>query len=508
MDEKEVKTQGQAPAQEMSLNDQEQARQAKLAKYVELGVDPFGQRYAWKDRIIDIRKNYGSLTAEELTAKAIDVNVAGRLVAIRRMGKASFVNLKDEYGTIQAWIGINVIGEHDYNVFKLADLGDIVGLEGTLMQTRTGELTIRVSKYTHITKCLKPLPEKFHGLTDTEDRYRKRYLDLIVNDESRRVALMRPRIVRGIQKYCDDQGFVEVETSIFNPILGGASAKPFITHFNALDKDFYLRIATELNLKKCMVGGIDRVYEIGRIFRNEGIDAKHNPEFTTIELYQAYGDLSDMRTWMEGLFHYIAKNVVGKDVYKFNEQEIDLSKPFGWGDQAESIKAVCGVDFKKPMTYEEAVALAKKFNVPLEKAWNSVGYIQQAFFDELVEHTLIQPTFIHTYPIEVSPLTKKTADPRYVDRFELFIAGAEFCNAYSELNNPFDQKERFEAQLAAKQRGDDEANEMDQSFLDALSYGMPPAGGIGLGVDRFTMLFTEQDNIREVLLFPTMKDEK
>jgi lysyl-tRNA synthetase class 2 len=508
MDEKQVKPEGQTQAPEMSLNDQEQARQAKLAKYVELGVDPFGSRYAWKDQIRDIREKYGKLTAEELTAKAIDVNVAGRLVAIRRMGKASFVNLKDEYGTIQAWIGINVIGEHDYNVFKLADLGDIVGLEGTLMLTRTGELTIRVSKYTHITKCLKPLPEKFHGLTDTEDRFRKRYLDLIVNDESRQVALMRPKIVRGIQKYCDDQGFVEVETSIFSPILGGAAAKPFITHFNALDKDFYLRIATELNLKKCMVGGIDRVYEIGRIFRNEGIDAKHNPEFTTIELYQAYGDLSDMRSWLEGLFHYIADKVVGKQVFKFNGHDIDVSKPFAWVDQAECIKAKTGVDFKAQMTFEEAVALAKKFNVPLEKAWNSVGYIQQAFFDELCEADCIQPTFIHTYPIEVSPLTKKTADPRFVDRFELFIGGTEFGNAYSELNNPFDQKERFEAQLAAKQRGDDEANEMDLSFLDALSYGMPPAGGIGVGIDRFTMFFTEQDNIREVLLFPTMKDEK
>jgi lysyl-tRNA synthetase class 2 len=274
-----------------------------------------------------------------LTAKAIDVNVAGRLVAIRRMGKASFVNLKDEYGTIQAWIGINVIGEHDYNVFKLADLGDIVGLEGTLMLTRTGELTIRVSKYTHITKCLKPLPEKFHGLTDTEDRYRKRYLDLIVNDESRRVALMRPRIVRGIQKYCDDQGFVEVETSIFNPIFGGAAAKPFITHFNALDKDFYLRIATELNLKKCMVGGIDRVYEIGRIFRNEGIDAKHNPEFTTIELYQAYGDLERYADLDGRSFPLHRQERCWQRRLQVQWQDIDVSKPFAWVDQAESIKA-------------------------------------------------------------------------------------------------------------------------------------------------------------------------
>jgi lysyl-tRNA synthetase, class II len=504
MDEKEE----QQSLQQLSLNDQEQIRRDKLSKYIELGVEPFGSRYEWKDRICDIREKYGKFTADDFVAKSIAVNVAGRLVAIRRMGKASFANLKDEYGNIQAWIGINVIGEHDYSVFKLADLGDIVGLEGTLMLTKTGELTIRVNKYTHITKCLKPLPDKWSGLVDTEDRFRKRYLDLIVNDESRKVALMRPKIVRAIQKYCDDQGFVEVETSIFSPVLGGASAKPFVTHFNALDKDFYLRIATELNLKKCMVGGIDRVYEIGRIFRNEGIDAKHNPEFTTIELYQAYGDLSDMRSWFEGLFHYVAKTVGGKRTYRFAGHEINISEPFAWVDQAEAIKGKCGVDFKQSMTFEEAVALAEKFNVPLQSSWNSVGYIQQAFFDELVESSLIQPTFIHTYPIEVSPLTKKTADPRFVDRFELFIAGTEFGNAYSELNDPIDQKTRFEAQLAARQRGDDEANDMDQSFLDALNYGMPPAGGIGVGIDRFTMFFTEQDNIREVLLFPTMKDEK
>lgn len=491
-----------------TLNDQEAARHAKLPKYEELGVDPFGSRYEWKDQIRDIRASYGSKTAEELENEKPVVNVAGRLMAIRRMGKASFVNLKDEYGNMQAWIGLNVIGEHDYNVFRLADLGDIVGLEGTLMLTRTGELTIRVSKYTHISKCLKPLPEKFHGLTDLEDRCRHRYVDLIVNDDSRRVALMRPAIVKGIRAYCDKQGFVEVETPILSPIAGGASARPFITHHNTLDKDFYLRIATELSLKKCMVGGIDRVYEIGRIFRNEGMDNRHNPEFTTIELYQAYGDLRDMRAWFEGLFHYIGENVVHKDVYNWNGHDIDISKPFANISMAEAIKEKCGVDFTQNISYEEAVALAKQYKVPLEKSWNSTGYIMQAFFDELVEPTLINPTFIHTYPIEVSPLTKKTADPRFVDRFELFICGCEFGNAYSELNNPFDQKERFEAQMKARERGDDEANEIDNSFMDALQYGMPPAGGIGVGVDRFTMLFTEQSTIREVLLFPTMKDEK
>ena len=490
------------------LNDQEQARRDKLPKYEELGVDPFGSRYEWKDQIKDIRAKYGSLTAEQLEANPVEVDVAGRLMAIRRMGKASFVNLKDEYGNIQAWIGMNVIGEHDYAVFKLADLGDIVGLRGSLMLTRTGELTIRVSKYTHITKCLKPLPEKFHGLTDLEDRCRHRYVDLIINDESKRNALLRPAIVKGIRHYCDERGFVEVETPVLSPIAGGASARPFITHHNALDKDFYLRIATELNLKKCMVGGIDRVYEIGRIFRNEGIDNRHNPEFTTIELYQAYGDLRSMMEWAEGLFHYIANDVVGKNVFRWHGSDIDVSKPFANISMAEAIKEKTGVDFTQDIPFEKAVELAKEHKVPLEKSWNSTGYIMQAFFDEFVEPTLIQPTFVHTYPIEVSPLTKKTEDPRFVDRFELFIGGTEFANAYSELNNPFDQKERFMAQMAARDRGDDEANEIDYSFLDALNYGMPPAGGIGLGVDRFCMLMSEEDTIREVLLFPTMKDEK
>ena len=493
---------------EERLNDQEQARLDKLPRYEELGVDPFGSRYDWKDRICDIRKNYADLSAEELTEKAIPVDVAGRLMAIRRMGKASFVNIRDEYGEIQAWIGINVIGEHDYNVFKLADLGDIVGLAGTLMKSRTGELTIHVEKYTHISKCLKPLPEKFHGLTDTEDRFRHRYLDMIVNEESRRIALARPAIVKEIRRFCDDLGFVEVETPILSPIAGGAAARPFITHHNTLDKDFYLRIATELNLKKAMIGGIDRVYEIGRIFRNEGIDTRHNPEFTTIELYQAYGDLQSMREWVEGLFKDLAEKINGNPIVKWGELEIDFSKPFRWVSMTEAILEKTGIDFTKEITFEEAVSLAKKHNVPLQQSWNSVGYIIQAFFDEFVERDLIQPTFIHTYPIEVSPLTKKTDDPRFVDRFEFFMGGFEFGNAYSELNNPFDQKERFQAQLDARQRGDDETEAMDLSFLDAMRYGMPPAGGIGVGIDRVCMLFTNTQNIREVLLFPTMKDEK
>ena len=492
---------------EEKLNDQEQARYDKLPKYKELGVEPFGKRYDFKDRIIDIRAAYGEATAEDLQAKEVEVDVAGRLMAIRRMGKAAFVNLKDEYGTIQGWLGLDVLGEHDYAVFRLADLGDIVGLAGTLMKSRTGELTIRVTRFTHISKCLKPLPEKFHGLTDTEDRSRRRYLDMIVNDESRQRMIQRSNIVKEVRRYCDDLGFVEVETPILSPIAGGAAAKPFYTHHNALDKDFTLRIATELNLKKAMIGGIDRVYEIGRIFRNEGIDFRHNPEFTTIELYQAYGDLSSMMEWTEGLFHHLLDKVIGSRVIRWGDVELDFSKPFASISMTEAIKAKTGIDFSKEISFEEAVRLAEENEVPLEKAWNSTGYIIQAFFDKFVEPELIQPTFIHTYPIEVSPLTKKSEDPRFVDRFEFFLNGMEFANAYTELNDPFDQLERFEAQLAARNRGDEEANEIDQSFMDAMRYGMPPAGGIGLGIDRLCMLLTDVHNIREVLLFPTMKDE-
>ena len=492
---------------EEKLTDQEEARRAKLPQYKALGVDPFGQRYDWKDQIRDLRAKYGERSAEELSANPVTVKIAGRIMSIRDMGKAAFFNVKDEYGTIQVWIGKNkaLAEDKNFEVFKLEDIGDICGVEGTLMKSRTGELTIRCETFTHLSKALKPLPEKFHGLTDLEERCRRRYVDLIVNDDSRRTALLRPAIIKEIRRYCDDLGFTEVETPILNPIAGGASARPFITHHNALDKDFYLRIATELNLKKCMIGGIDRVYEIGRIFRNEGMDNRHNPEFTTIELYQAYGDLRSMMEWAEGLFHSIAKRVVGKDQYEWNGNTIDLDKPFAVKTMAEAIKEKTGIDFTKEISFDEAVALAKEHPVTLEPSWTNTGYIMQAFFDEFVEPTLIQPTFITTYPIEVSPLTKKTEDPRFVDRFELFIGGIEFGNAYSELNNPFDQMERFQAQLAARNRGDDEANEIDYSFMDAMEYGMQPAGGIGVGIDRLCMFFCEEPTIREVLLFPTMK---
>ena len=489
------------------LNDQEQARREKLDKYRELGVDPFGKAYKVTHHVSDIRKLCHKKSSKALDRMNLVVSVAGRIMAIRRMGKASFVNLQDKTGNIQAYIGIDVVGKKSYDVFRLADLGDIVGLKGRVMMTRTGELTIRVEKYTHLTKCLHPLPEKFHGLTDVEERSRRRYLDLIVNDEARKVAFARPRIVREIQRFLDNNDFVEVETSILNPILGGAAARPFVTHHNTLDKDFYLRIATELNLKRLIVGGMERVYEIGRLFRNEGMDASHNPEFTSIEIYQAYSDLRGIGALTEKMIRTVAKNVTGSAVIKYQDKEIDFKSPFRWISMNDLIKEKTGIDFSKIESFEEAKALADKYEIHLDKFKNTVGYVMNEFFEELCQDELIQPTFVYSYPIEVSPLTKKGKDPRFTERFELFVNGRELANAYSELNDPIDQRQRFVDQLKAKELGDDEANEMDDSFVEALEYGMPPAGGIGMGIDRLVMLLTDQASIREVILFPMMRDK-
>ncbi len=493
---------------QMSLTDQEKVRRDKLAKYKELGVDPFGHKFNRTHLISEARKLSEGKTNEQLEANPVYVTLAGRINAIRRMGKASFINIQDKTGKIQGYIGLGIVSEGEYNLFKLADIGDIIGMYGRLMLTRTGELTCRVEKYTHLTKSLRPFPEKYHGLTDVEERYRHRYVDLIVNENAKKNAIMRPKIIREIQKYCDNLGFIEVETSVLSPILGGANARPFITHHNTLDKDFYLRIATELPLKKLLVGGLERVYEIGRLFRNEGMDTTHNPEFTTIELYQAYGDLQDMREFAEGLIRTVAKNVTGSTTLTYDDKTIDVGKPFRWVSMAELVKEATGEDFTKEMSLDEAKAIAKKHNVPVDKLIVSPGQIMNLFFETFCEEKLIQPTFVHTYPIEVSPLTKKSKDPRFVERFELFIDGHEMANAYTELNDPIDQKERFVEQLKAKERGDDEANEMDLDFLEALEYGMPPAGGIGIGIDRLVMLMCNEKSIREVILFPTMKDRK
>lgn len=492
---------------EEKLTDQERARREKLAKYKEMGVDPFGEKFERTDSVKQLREKCADKTNEELDANKIYVTVAGRIMSLRRMGKASFMNIKDVTGNIQVYVGIDVVGETAYNLFKLADIGDLVGVYGRVMLTRTGEMTIRCEKYTHLSKALRPLPEKFHGLTDVEERYRHRYVDLIMNDESMKIAVTRPKVIRAIQQYCDGLGFTEVETSILSPILGGAAARPFITHHNALDKDFYLRIATEINLKKCIVGGMEKVYEIGRLFRNEGMDTKHNPEFTTIELYQAYGDLQDMRNFAENLFREVALKVVGSTTIPYGEGTLDLGKPFAWKTMKECVLEATGIDFNKVTTMDEAVKLAKENGIKLEKHWNSVGYILNAFFEEKCDDLLQTPTFVHEYPIEVSPLTKKCKDnPMFTDRFELFIGGMEYGNAYSELNDPIDQKERLVKQLEAKAAGDEEASEMDEDFLEALEYGMPPCGGIGIGIDRFVMLMTNQTSIREIILFPCMRD--
>lgn len=491
----------------IELNDQEIARREKLEKYKAFRVDPFGKAYKVSHHASDIRKLCQNKTSEKLDKMNLQVSFAGRIMAIRRMGKASFMKLQDKTGFMQVYMGIDVVGKKNYELFKLADIGDIVGVQGRVMMTRTGELTIRATKYTHLTKCLHPLPEKFHGLTDVEERYRRRYLDLIMNENAKEVALARPRIVRSIQKTLDDMGYVEVETSMLSSILGGANARPFITHHNTLDKDYYLRIATELNLKRLLVGGLERVYEIGRLFRNEGMDATHNPEFTTIEAYEAYGDLQSMRRLAEKMIKNSAKAVTGSLVVEYQDKTIDFSKPFRWVKMTDLIKEKTGIDFNEPMSFEEAKALAEKHEIHLDKFKNTVGHIINEFFENYCESDLIQPTFVYSYPIEVSPLTKKGKDPRFVERFELFVNGKELANAYSELNDPIDQKQRFIAQLAAKDLGDEEANEMDDDFIEALEYGMPPSGGIGMGIDRLVMLLTNQSSIREVILFPTMKDK-
>ena len=493
------------------LNDQEIVRRQKVEKLKELGIDPFGQAFDQTDWSLDIRNKIQGLSHEEVEAMNLNVSIAGRIMFIRKMGKASFFTIQDLKGKQQVYISINDIGEESYNLFKMADIGDFVGVKGKLMLTKTGEPTVKCLEYTHLTKSLRPLPEKFHGLTDKEERYRRRYVDLIMNEDAKKVAVARPKIIRAIQEYCDSLGFIEVETPVLQPIQGGATARPFVTHHNALDMNFYLRIATELPLKRLIVGGLEKVYEIGRLFRNEGMDLTHNPEFTTIELYEAYGDLSSMMRITEGMIRHAASKVVGKtefiNIFNPEGEKIDISKPFRKVTMCEMIKEETGVDFKgNNYTLEEAIALAKEHGVEVEKHF-TVGHIINAFFEKFCEDKLIQPTFLCGHPVEISPLTKiDPEDPRFVQRFELFIGGHEFANAYTELNDPIDQLERFESQLRERELGNDEANEIDIDFVEALEYGMPPCGGVGMGIDRLVMFLTEQVSIREVLLFPHMKD--
>ena len=489
------------------FTEQELVRREKAEAIRELGMDPYGQRFDRTHKSGELKALYGEKTNEELDEMHIEVKVAGRIMTKRGKGKAGFMNIQDKEGQIQIYLKIDNVGEDNYELFNKADLGDIVGIEGTLFITHTGELTVRASKYVHLVKALKPLPEKFHGLTDIEERYRRRYVDLIMNEDSKKIALTRPKIIRTIQNYMDAQGFVEVETPILQPILGGASARPFVTHHNALDMPFYLRIALELPLKRLLVGGLEAVYEISRVFRNEGVDPRHNPEFTLMEAYLAYSDLEGMMVLTEGMFQKIATDVCGTLELEWNDKTINLAGPWKRVHMVDAIKEACGVDFWKEMTLEEATALAKEHNIPVEPHF-TVGHVINAFFETYVEETLIQPTFLYGHPVDISPLTKKNPeDPRFVDRFELFIDGKEFANAYTELNDPIDQYDRFEEQLKEHELGNEEANEMDMDFIEALEYGMPPAGGVGYGIDRLCMLMTGSASIRDVLLFPHMKSK-
>lgn len=496
---------------ERVFSDQELVRRGKLEKIREMGIDPFGHRFERTAFAQELKDKYQDVDHDAFENMEDTACVAGRIMFIRKMGKASFFTIKDKTGSIQIYISINDIGEEMYNLFKTADLGDIVGVSGKIMKTRTGEVTIKCLEYTHLVKALRPLPEKFHGLTDIEERYRRRYVDLIMNDESKKVAFMRPKIIRCIQNFLDTRGFTEVETPILTTLLTGASARPFVTHHNTQDLDMYLRIALELNLKRLLVGGMESVYEIGRTFRNEGMDPQHNPEFTMMEVYQAYSNLEGMMDLTEEMYQTIAEKVCRKTTFHYLGHDIDLSGKWKRISMVDAIKEVTGIDFSKEMSVEEALQLASSHDIEVMDHEHTVGHIINLFFEKYVEETLIQPTFLYGHPVEISPLTKKNPeDPRFVDRFELFISGHECANAYTELNDPIDQLDRFEDQLKEKELGNDEANDIDMDFIEALEYGMPPAGGIGYGIDRLIMLFTEQESIRDVLLFPTMKpnDEK
>ncbi len=481
------------------LNHILRARRDKLSELQAANNDPFFiTKYDVDKHSTDIKDNF-----EELDGKS--VNIAGRLMSKRVMGKASFCHVQDLKGRIQAYVARDAVGEDEYKAFKKLDIGDIVGITGDVFKTQTGEISLHATKVELLSKSLKPLPEKFHGLTDTDTRYRQRYVDLIMNEDVKDTFIKRSKIITEIRKFLDSQGFMEVETPMLVSNAGGAAARPFNTHFNALDEDVKLRISLELYLKRLIVGGMERVYEIGRVFRNEGVDTRHNPEFTLMELYQAYTDYHGMMDLTENMFRHLAEVVCGSTTIPYAEAMIDLGKPFERITMVDAIKKYSGIDFEAIETTEAAKALAKEKGIEFEER-HTRGDIINLFFEEFVEDKLIQPTFVMDHPIEVSPLTKKKpSDPRYVERFELFIYGREMANAYSELNDPIDQRERFLAQEAAFAAGDEEANHTDEDFLNALEIGMPPTGGIGYGIDRLVMLLTNSPAIRDVLLFPTMK---
>ncbi len=487
------------PQTEQDVHALLKVRREKLANLQAEGKDPFAiTKYDVTIHSQDVKDRYDELEGQE-------VSIAGRMMFKRVMGKASFCNVQDLKGNIQAYVARDDIGEDSYKDFKKYDIGDILGIKGIVFTTKTGEISIHAKEVTLLSKSLQILPEKHHGLTDTDTRYRQRYVDLIMNADVKDTFIKRSKVISSIRRYLDEQGFMEVETPMLVSNAGGAAARPFETHFNALNEDLKLRISLELYLKRLIVGGMERVYEIGRVFRNEGLDTRHNPEFTLMELYQAYTDYHGMMDLTENLYRYVAKEVTGSEILTYGEHTMDLSKPFERITMVDAVKKYAGVDFNEVADTAAAKALAKEHHIEFEER-HEKGDILNLFFEEYVEEHLIQPTFVMDHPIEISPLTKKKPeDPNYVERFEFFMNGWEMANAYSELNDPIDQRERFKAQEAALAAGDDEANTTDEDFLNALSVGMPPTGGIGFGIDRMVMMMTNSPAIRDVLLFPTMK---
>ncbi|MCU5525398.1 lysine--tRNA ligase [Bacillus cereus] len=490
------------------LNDQLLVRREKLHNLREQGIDPFGKRFERTNSTTDLVSLYGEFSKEELEEKEITVSIAGRIMTKRGKGKAGFAHIQDLHGQVQIYVRKDTVGDEEYELFTTADLGDLVGIEGKVFKTNVGELSVKATGFTLLTKSLRPLPDKYHGLKDVEQRYRQRYLDLITSMESRETFVTRSKIIREMRRYLDDNGYLEVETPMMHAIAGGASARPFTTHHNALDMELYMRIAIELHLKRLIVGGLEKVYEIGRVFRNEGVSTRHNPEFTMIELYEAYADYNDIMKLTENMVAHIAKKVLGTTTIQYGDYEINLEPEWTRLHMVDAIKQHSGADFWTPMSVEEAHELAKEHNVEIKDTME-VGHIINEFFEQKVEDKLIQPTFIYGHPVEISPLAKKNdEDPRFTDRFELFIVAREHANAFTELNDPIDQKERFEAQLKEREQGNDEAHMMDDDYIEALEYGMPPTGGLGIGIDRLVMLLTNAPSIRDVLLFPAMRHKQ
>ncbi len=491
--------------QENELNDQIMVRREKLQALKEQGIDPFGKRFERTHTSEQVKTSYEQNTKEELEETEESVTFAGRIMTKRGKGKAGFAHIQDLTGQLQIYVRKDDVGEEEYNLFTMADIGDIIGVSGTVFKTRVGELSIRAKEFIVLSKALRPLPDKFHGLRDVEQRYRQRYVDLIVNPEVKKTFLMRSKIIQSMRQYLNEQGYLEVETPMMHTIPGGAAARPFVTHHNALDMDLYMRIAIELHLKRLIVGGFEKVYEIGRVFRNEGISTRHNPEFTMIELYEAYADYEDIMELTENLVAHIAQEVLGSTTIPYGDYEIDLQPKWTRLHMVDAIKQYTGVDFWDDVSDDRAKQLAKEHNVKIQETM-TYGHIVNEFFEQLVEEKLIQPTFIYGHPVEISPLAKKNKkDPRFTDRFELFIVAREHANAFTELNDPLDQRERFEAQVKERAQGNDEAHPMDEDFLESLEFGMPPTGGLGIGIDRLVMLLTNSPSIRDVLLFPHMR---